>query len=148
MSGGLNLKTRGEINFGSIAPDIDFRTFKEHTYVEVKINYLVTFNTLRVSMYEAASMTFDEVVKKLATKIVTDFKKQDSITGFIFNISYSDMDFLAKEKTFRLVRNEFILPKEACRKYANHEITNQDLINQSIVLVDGERIALNLQISK
>lgn len=143
-----NLKTRGEINFGSIAPEIDFKTFKEQNYIEVKINYLVTYNTLRVSMYEAASMTFDEVVKKLAKKIITDFKKQDSITGFIFNISYSDMDFLAKEKTLRLVRNEFILPKEACKKYANLEITNQDLINQSIVLVDGERISLNLQISK
>lgn len=143
-----NLKTRGEINFGSIAPDIDFKNFKGQNYIEVKINYLVTYNTLKVSMYEAASMTFDEVVKKLAKRIVMDFKKQDSITGFIFNISYSDMDFLAKEETLRLVRNEFILPIEACQKYANLEITNQDLINQSIVLVDGERIALNLQISK
>lgn len=80
--------------------------------------------------------------------MVTAFKKQVSIAGFIFNVSYSNMDFLAKEQTFQLVRNEFILPKEVCKKYANLDITNQDLINQSIVLVDGERISLNLQISK
>lgn len=93
-----NLKARAEIDFGRFVPDIDFRDFKGGKYVEVKITYPVTYNTLRVSMYQAASMTFDEVVKKLATQIVTTFKKQDSIAGFIFNISYSDMDFLEKEK--------------------------------------------------
>lgn len=143
-----NLKTRGEINFGNISPEIDFRDFKGHNYVEVKINYLVTYNTLRVSMYDAASMTFDEIVKKLAKKIATDFKKQDEIEGFIFNVTYTNKDFLQKYDVPSIVINEFILPKDACRKYADLDITNQDLINQSIVLVDGERVALNLQHSK
>jgi hypothetical protein len=31
------------------------------------------------------------------------------------------------------------------RQFADAEITNQDLINQSAVLVNGIRIALNLQ---
>jgi len=142
------LKTRGEIDFGGAIPEIDFRTFKEKPYVEVKINYLVTYNTLKVSMYDAASMTFDEIVTKLAKKLSTDFKKQDKIAGFIFNVTYTNKDFLEKYDMPRYVTNEFILPKDACRKYADLDITNQDLINQSIVLVDGERISLNLQFSK
>lgn len=99
-------------------------------------------------MYESASLTFDEIVKKLAKKIVTDFKKQDSITGFIFNVTYTNKDFMEEYDVLRVVTNEFIMTKESCLKYANLDITNQDLINQSIVLVDGERITLNLQISK
>lgn len=143
-----NLKVRGEINFGGAVPEIDFRKFKDNNYVEVKINYLVTYNSLKVSMYDAASMTFDEIVKKLAKKISTDFKAQESIEGFIFNVTYTNKDFSEKSDVARLVRNEFVLPKAACRQYAALDITNQDLINQSIVLVDGERISLNLQISK
>jgi hypothetical protein len=99
-------------------------------------------------MYESASMTFDEVVKKLAKEILTSFKNQETIAGFIFKVTYSAKDFLKKEESPRMVVNEFVLPKEACRKYANLDITNQDLIDQSIVLVDGERIALNLQIAR
>jgi hypothetical protein len=142
------LRIKGEINFGGAIPEIDFRTFKNKNYVEIKVNYLVTYNILKVSMYDAASMTFDEIVKKLATKITTDFKKQDDIAGFIFKVTYTNKDFSEKYDAPRYVTNEFILPKEACKQYAALDITNQDLINQSIVLVDGERISLNLQISR
>ena len=142
------LRIKGEINFGGAIPEIDFRTFKNMNYVEIRVNYLVTYNTLKVSMYDAASMTFDEIVKKLATKITTDFKKQDDIAGFIFKVTYTNKDFSEKYDVPRYVTNEFILPKEACRQYSALDITNQDLINQSIVLVDGERISLNLQISR
>ncbi len=142
------LRVKGDINFGGAVPEIDFRTFKDKNCVEIKVNYLVTYNTLKVSMYEAASMTFDEIVKKLAKKISTDFKKQDEISGFIFNVTYTNKDFSEKYDTPRYVTNEFVLPKEGYRQYAAFDITNQDLVNQSIVLVDGERISLNLQISK
>lgn len=142
------LKVRGEINFGGAVPEINFRTFKNKSYVEVKINYLVTYNTLKVSMYDAASMTFDEIVKKLAKKISTDFKRQETIEGFIFSVTYTNRDFSEKYDMPRDVANEFILPKDACREYAALDLTNQELINKSIVLVDGERISLNLQISR
>ena len=142
------LRVKGGVDFGGAVPEIDFRSFKGKNYVEIKIDYLVTYNTLRVSMYEAASMTFDEIVKKLAKKISTDFKKQDDIAGFIFFVSYTNRDFLEKYDVPKYVTNEFILPKESCKKYASLDITNQDLINSSIVLVDGERISLNLQMSK
>jgi hypothetical protein len=41
---------------------------------------------------------------------------------------------------------EYICPMKALRSFANDEITTQELINRSIVLVNGARIALNLQL--
>jgi hypothetical protein len=41
---------------------------------------------------------------------------------------------------------EFICPRAALSQFANAEITNQQLIDQSVVLVNGVRIALNLQL--
>jgi len=41
---------------------------------------------------------------------------------------------------------EFICPRKALKQFVNAEITNQRLLDQSIVLVNGVRIALNLQL--
>ena len=41
---------------------------------------------------------------------------------------------------------EFICPLKSVRSFVDDEITGQDLINQGVVLVNGVRIALNLQL--
>jgi hypothetical protein len=41
---------------------------------------------------------------------------------------------------------EFICPRKELMQFVNAEITNQQLLDQSIVLVNGVRIALNLQL--
>jgi hypothetical protein len=41
---------------------------------------------------------------------------------------------------------EYLCPKHQARKFANSEITNQELIDKSQVLVNGVRIALDLQL--
>lgn len=40
---------------------------------------------------------------------------------------------------------EFVFPLALLRQFTDAEITNQELINRSIVLVNGARIAINLQ---
>jgi len=40
---------------------------------------------------------------------------------------------------------EYICPAKALRSFAADEITSQDLINQSVVLVNDVRNSLNLQ---
>jgi hypothetical protein len=40
---------------------------------------------------------------------------------------------------------EFVLPRNLTRKFANANITNQELLDKGRVLVNGVRIALNRQ---
>ncbi len=40
---------------------------------------------------------------------------------------------------------EYLLPKSLAQKFANSEVTNQELLDKGQVLVNGVRIALNLQ---
>ena len=40
---------------------------------------------------------------------------------------------------------EFVFPLETLRRFAAYDISNQDLINQGMVIVNGVRISLNLQ---
>ena len=41
---------------------------------------------------------------------------------------------------------EFICPRSALRRFINAEITNQQLLDESIILVNGVRISLTLQL--
>jgi hypothetical protein len=41
---------------------------------------------------------------------------------------------------------EFICPRTALKQFVNAEITNQQLLDQSVILVNGVRIALNPQL--
>jgi len=41
---------------------------------------------------------------------------------------------------------DYICPVKALREFVANQITNQELINRSVVLVNGERISLNLQL--
>jgi hypothetical protein len=41
---------------------------------------------------------------------------------------------------------EFICPRGRLKQFVNAEITNQQLLDQSVILVNGVRIALNLQL--
>jgi hypothetical protein len=43
---------------------------------------------------------------------------------------------------------EFLLPKDLSQKFANSEITNQELLDKGQILVNGVRIALNLQLAE
>jgi hypothetical protein len=38
-----------------------------------------------------------------------------------------------------------MMPESVVRKYKNKDITGQDLLNQSIILMDADRIELKLQ---
>ena len=41
---------------------------------------------------------------------------------------------------------EFICPRTTLKQFVNAEITNQQLLDQGVILVNGVRIALNLQL--
>ncbi len=40
---------------------------------------------------------------------------------------------------------EFIFPTKALRCYANYDCTGQQLINAGVVLINGDRVTLDLQ---
>jgi hypothetical protein len=66
----------------------------------------------------------------------------DSLDVFDFSI-INALASIGKERSEAI---EFVIPKGVARQFAAAEITNQQLIDKSVVLVNGVRIALNLQV--
>jgi hypothetical protein len=99
------------------------------------------FDPASSAIYKRAAQSFDLFVapqfKDLLAKIPTgqDFDGLD--------VSVVNMLHTPKRESSEAI--EFICPLNVLHRFGDAEITSQDVINESVVLVNGVRIALNLQ---
>lgn len=93
------------------------------------------------SIYRRAAQTFDLF---LAPQLKGLLDKLPAGAGFD-GLDISVINQLASKPTPASEAIEFVCPLKSLRQFVDAEITNQELINQSVVLVNGVRIALSLQ---
>jgi len=102
------------------------------------------FDIEKSSIYKRAAQTFDLFLAPKLRDILDKIPDDNAVAVYDFpviNPLTSGMG--AKERSEAV---EFILPAALARQFVNNEITNQALIDKSQVLVNGVRIALNLQL--
>jgi len=93
------------------------------------------------SIYKQAARTFDLFLAPRLRWIVS--KIPDTADFGSLDISIvNELTSAKSEKSSEAI--EFILPVKETRQFTAADITNQDLIDRSIVLVNSVRIALNL----
>jgi len=100
------------------------------------------FDPDKTSIYKRAAQTFDLFLAPKMADILAKAPDDDALDVFDFSI----VNALASTGKERSEAIEFVLPKGPARQFAASEITNQQLIDKSVVLVNGVRIALNLQL--
>jgi hypothetical protein len=97
---------------------------------------------VRGSIYKRAAQSFDlflaPQLKDLSDRISPDLEVQ------LFDFSVLNKLSPSAKATSEAI--EFICPRTAFKQFVNAEITNQQLLDQSVILVNGVRIALNLQL--
>jgi hypothetical protein len=127
-------------HFVDYAPP-SFVIFRDRASLQLTLRNPESFDRDTTSIYKRAARSFDlflaPELKPILDKIGdnNDFSQLDA----------SIINELASKAAKSSEAIEFILPLKAARRFAGAEITNQELIDQSIVLVNGVRIALNLQ---
>ena len=101
----------------------------------------LSFERSTSSIYKRAAQSFDLF---LAPEMRDLSRKLPANAGYDA-LKFSVLNHSGTEKTsFETI--DYICPLNPIRSFVENRITSQDLINQSIVLVDGVRIALNLQL--
>lgn len=94
------------------------------------------------SQYKIAALAFDQHISHLLRPAAKYFPEKDGGPQF------EGIDFSAtvhqpvKPESMSV---EFVFPMNDLRCYVKYDCTGQELINHSIVLVNGERVALDLQ---
>ena len=100
------------------------------------------FGTEKSSIYKRDAQSFDlflaPQLKDLSDRIAGDAEFQ------LFD--FSVLNKLPPNAKGTSEAIEFICPRTALKQFVNADITNQQLLDQSFILVNGVRIALNLQL--
>ena len=100
------------------------------------------FDTETTSIYKRAARSFDLFLAPQIKNLLEEIPAKAEFAFFDFTI----LNQLAAKPHASSEAAEFVIPFKALREFAGAEITNQQIIDQSVVLVNGVRIALNLQL--
>ncbi len=129
-----------KFHFAEYAPP-DFVIFRNRVFLQLTLRNPQRFDKEGSSIYKRAAQSFDlflaPQLKDLLARVPVD-SELEGLDVTVLN------QFGAKTQPSSEAI-EFVCPLKPLRQFADAEITNQDLINQSAVLVNGVRIALNLQ---
>ena len=89
-------------------------------------------------------MAFDDHVAHLIRPVLAYFKEEPKFDG----ISFSTTVRLAGRLPGKSEAVEFFFPFAGLRCYEKYDCTGQELIDSGAVLINGERVALDLQIAE
>jgi len=98
------------------------------------------------SQYKLAALAFDQNVAHLIRPVLAYIKTQGDFEGVDFSTSVRLLGDQSSDSS--AVAVEFIFPLVLLQKYAQYDSTGQQLIDASFVLINGERVSLNLQLAE
>lgn len=130
-----------EAHFIPYAPP-SFVGFRQGAYLQLSINTQLDAPP-GASRYKQAALTFDDHVSHLIRPLLDFFPGDVDFDGVDFSsvIHVKNSD----DKTQSV---EFFFPVRMMRCFASYDCTGQQLINAGIVLINGERSQLDLQLAE
>jgi hypothetical protein len=130
-----------KFHFVDYAPPT-FVVFHDQIALQMTLRNSIQFGPSKGSIYKRAAQSFDlflvPQLKDLSDRISPDVEFQ------LFDFSVLNKLSPGAKGTSEAI--EFICSRSALQQFLNAEITNQQLLDQSVILVNGVRIALNLQL--
>jgi hypothetical protein len=97
------------------------------------------------SRYVAAATAFDEHIARLVRRVIAYFENDPGFDGIDFSTTVRAASGEDSGGAFAI---EYILNFPALRSYAHYDSTGQQLLNSGFILVNGERVGLDLQIAE
>ena len=130
-----------KFHFVDYAPPT-FVIFHNQIALQMTMRNTLQFAFVKSSIYKRAAQSFDlflaPQLKDISDRISPEVEFQ------LFDLSVLNKLSSGTNGTSEAI--EFICPRAALRQFVNAEITNQQLLDESFILVNGVRIALNLQL--
>jgi hypothetical protein len=127
-------------HFVEYAPP-SFAIFRNKIVLQLTLRNPNSFDKEATSIYKRAARSFDLFLAPQVKSILERTPDDAELNGLDVTI-INDLTGPTGRSSEAL---EFVCPLRAMRKFADADITNQELINQSVVLVNSVRINLNLQ---
>jgi hypothetical protein len=114
--------------------------FRKGAYLEFSVN---TTLPQEGSRYQMAALVFDDHIAHLIRPTMGYFKGELDFDGVAFSSTIHQSGKPSASQGSEAV--EFFFPIAALRCYETYDCSGQELIDQGSVLINGERVTLNLQ---
>jgi hypothetical protein len=139
------LSKTGETKFQFVDYDPPaFVVVNKQLVLQMTMRNTSKFDPEKTSLYKRAAQTFDLFVAPKMKDILDIAPEEAPLDYYDFSVVNALISNTGGKDRSEAI--EFLFPKTLARRFANSEITNQELIDKSQVLVNGVRIALNLQL--
>ena len=133
-----------QAHFVSYAPPA-MVAFRKNAYLEFSVTTTLPATTAG-SRYKMSALAFDDHISHLVRPMMAYFKGDLDFDGIAFSTTIHLGDKPAATQGSEAV--EFFFPIEALRCYETYDCTGQQLIDQGSVLINGERVSLDLQMAE
>jgi hypothetical protein len=130
-----------QAHFVSYAPPT-LIAFHNQSYLQLSITTTLAPSDSG-SQYRIAALAFDRHISHLIRPVLAYFREAPEFQGIVFSSTARIPGERADPAVAQSV--EFFLPLAELRRYEKYDITGQQLINAGFVLINGERVGLELQ---
>jgi hypothetical protein len=139
------LSKAGQAKFGFV--DYDPPTFvvvSKQMVLQMTMKNTTRYDPEKASLYKRAALTFDLFLAPKMKDVLEGIPSDVPVDYYDFSVVNALVSSSGGKERSEAI--EFLLPKSLAQKFANSDITNQELLDKGQVLVNGVRIALNLQL--
>ena len=130
-----------EAHFTAVAPPT-FVPFHKGIYLDLSLNTRVNGSS-GSSRYKMAALAFDDHISPIIRHVLLYFQNHEEFDGIDFSTSVSTGP--KATPSTKTVSVEFFFSLGALRSYEAYDVTGQQLLDGGIVLINGERVQLDLQ---
>jgi hypothetical protein len=127
-----------DAHFVAYAPPT-FIAFRDAAYLQLSVSTALQ-EAQPGSRYRAAALAFDEHIAHLIRPVLTRLKDRSGLDGVDFSTTVR-----AAGESASALAIEFVFPLPTLVCYEKYDCTGQQLIDQGFILINGERISLDLQ---
>lgn len=124
---------------------INLVSFKNKKYLQFGLTNMNDYNSLKMNKYDIGKQLYDDVVRKILSPLNEYIGGSNMFYGYDLIVIGHTKNFAEKTSTAKSIEYRFLIPESIVRKYKNKDISGQQVLDASIILMDDERIELKLQ---
>lgn len=119
--------------------------FKGKKYFQMKINTTNTYNSLKLDKYGIAKRLFDDSIRKILNPLNDNISNPKIFYGYDLVIYGYTKSFANEYASPEKIEYRFLIPQDTVKRYKDKDISGQQLLDASVILMNDERIDLKLQ---
>jgi len=124
---------------------INLVPFKEKDYLTFKFINTNSYNSLKLNKYDIGKLLFDEVIRKILNPLNDYLGDTKEFYGYDLIVVGHTKSFADEYASNQKINYRFLIPNGVVKSYKNKDISGQQVLDASVILMDDERIDLKLQ---